>query len=190
MRFDILGPLEVVGDDGAIELPPGRARTLLLLMLTRPNEALTIDALVDELWNGNAPPSAGKIVQGYVGQLRRALGTERITTRGHAYLIRLDAGELDVQLVEALRAESRTQRDDRRAETLRQAQAQFRGRALDDAGDEPFATAERHRSTISGSRSSPSASMPSSRSVGTRISSPSSSEPPPTTRWTSGYAAS
>ena len=145
MRFDILGPLEVVGDDGAIELPPGRARTLLLLMLTRPNEALTIDALVDELWNGNAPPSAGKIVQGYVGQLRRALGTERITTRGHAYLIRLEAGELDVELVEALRAESRTQRDDRRAETLRQAQARFRGRALDDAGDEPFATAERHR---------------------------------------------
>lgn len=145
MRFDILGPLEVVGENGAIDLPPGRARTLLLLMLTRPNEALTIDALVDELWNGSAPPSAGKIVQGYVGQLRRALGSERIATRGHAYLIHLEDGELDVALVEALRTESRTQPDDRRAATLRRAQAQFRGRALDDAGDEPFATAERHR---------------------------------------------
>jgi DNA-binding SARP family transcriptional activator/DNA-binding beta-propeller fold protein YncE len=145
MRFDILGPLEVVGDNGAIELPHGRARTLLLLMLTRPNQALTIDALVEDLWNGSAPPSAGKIVQGYVGQLRRALGNERIATRGHAYAIRLEDGELDVELVEALRAESRTQADDQRAETLRRAQARFRGRALDDAGDEPFATAERHR---------------------------------------------
>ena len=145
MRFDILGPLEVVGDNGAIDLPPGRARTLLLLMLTRPNEALTIDALVEELWNGDPPPSAGKIVQGYVGQLRRALGNERIATRGHGYAICLEDGELDVELVEALRAESRTQVEERRAETLRRAQARFRGRALDDAADEPFATAERHR---------------------------------------------
>ena len=189
MRFDILGPLEVVGDDGVIELPPGRARTLLLLMLTRPNEAPTIDALVDELWNGNAPPSAGKIVQGYVGQLRRALGTERITTRGHAYLIRLEAGELDVELVEALRAESprRGMIDGR---DVRPAQAQFRGRALDDAGDEPFATAERHRLDDLRVAILAERVEADSRSAGTRISSPSSSEPSPTTRWTSGYAAS
>ena len=144
MRFDILGPLEVVGDDGAIELPPGRARTLLLFMLTRPNEALTIDALVDELWNGNAPPSAGKIVRatsGSSGEHSAPNGARHAATR-----IDPPRGRrARVELVEALRAESRTQGDDRRAETLRQAQARFRGRALDDAGDEPFATAERHR---------------------------------------------
>jgi DNA-binding SARP family transcriptional activator/streptogramin lyase len=145
MRFDILGPVEVVGDNGAVELPPGRARALLLLLLVRPNEAVSLDTLVEDLWDGTAPPSAGKIVQGYVGHLRRALGNGRIETRGHSYLITVHAGELDVDRVEALRVASRSLPPAERAETLRAALRQFRGRPLDEAGDESFATAERHR---------------------------------------------
>ena len=145
MRFDILGPVEVVGDNGAVELPPGRARALLLLLLLRPNEPISLDALVEDLWEGAAPPSAGKIVQGYVGQLRRALGNGRIETRGHAYLIHVHTGELDVDRVEALRIASRGLPPGERSETLRTALGHFRGRPLEEAGDESFATAERHR---------------------------------------------
>jgi DNA-binding SARP family transcriptional activator/outer membrane protein assembly factor BamB len=145
MRYDILGPVEVVGDNGDVELPPGRARALLLLLLLRPNEPISVDALVEDLWDGSPPPSAGKIVQGYIGQLRRALGNGRIETRGHSYLIRMQTGELDVDRVEALRSASRSLPPAERSETLRMALSHFRGRPLDEAGDESFATAERHR---------------------------------------------
>ena len=145
MRFDILGPVEVVGDNGAVELPTGRARALLLLLLLRRNEPISLDALVEDLWDGSPPPSAGKIVQGYIGQLRRSLGNGRIETRGHSYLIQVQAGELDVDRVEALRVGSLSLPPAQRSETLRTALGHFRGRPLDEAGDESFATGERHR---------------------------------------------
>jgi hypothetical protein len=49
LRFGILGPLQVVGDDGHEVALGGRMpRALLVVLLLRPNEVITSDRLVEE----------------------------------------------------------------------------------------------------------------------------------------------
>ena len=45
------------------------------------NEVVPTETLVDELWGGRPPATATKIVQGYVSQLRKALGHGVLETR-------------------------------------------------------------------------------------------------------------
>jgi DNA-binding SARP family transcriptional activator len=46
MRFGVLGPLEVEADDGPVVLGGPKERLLLALLLTRPNQVVSVDALV------------------------------------------------------------------------------------------------------------------------------------------------
>ena len=50
MEFRILGPLEVVDADRPLPLGGERQRALLALLLTRANEVVSTDRLIDELW--------------------------------------------------------------------------------------------------------------------------------------------
>ncbi|MCF2435620.1 helix-turn-helix domain-containing protein [Streptomyces thinghirensis] len=55
MRFNLIGPFEIVTDDGRIYRPgtPKVCQTLALL-LTRPNEIITAESLIQELWGASA----------------------------------------------------------------------------------------------------------------------------------------
>ena len=77
MEFRILGPLEVVEHNRVLSLGDGRHRALLALLLLHPNELLSADRLIDELWGSSPPPTAPKMVQGYVSKLRKELGERR-----------------------------------------------------------------------------------------------------------------
>ena len=77
MEFRILGPLDVVADGASLPLGGGKQRALLALLLLRPNEPVSVDRLVDELWGERPPPTAAKNVQVYVSHLRKALGDGR-----------------------------------------------------------------------------------------------------------------
>ena len=51
MEFRLLGPLEVVDDDGApVEIPGTRLRMLLAVLLVHANEVVPVDRLSDALW--------------------------------------------------------------------------------------------------------------------------------------------
>ena len=135
MEFRILGPLEVVDGDRKVPLGGSRQRALLALLLLRANEVVATDTLIDQLW-GDAPPrTAANTLQYHVSQLRKALGAERILTRAPGYLIRIEEGELDLERFERL-AERRD------AASLQGALALWRGDALADVRDQPFAEAE------------------------------------------------
>ena len=54
MEFRILGPLEVVDGDRPLALGGERQRALLALLLTRANEVVSTDRLIDELWGMRA----------------------------------------------------------------------------------------------------------------------------------------
>lgn len=103
----VLGPVTVVGEDGAVPLPAKHARLLAALTLAD-GRALGVDELVDAVWDGTAPTSARKLVQVYVSQLRKTLPAGcAITTRGGAYALDLAPDALDATRFERLVAEAR-----------------------------------------------------------------------------------
>jgi DNA-binding SARP family transcriptional activator len=105
-EFRVLGPLEVALDGRPVPLPPGKPSALLAFLLLERNRVVASDRLVDGLWD--APPeTAGKALQGYVSQLRRALGAERVETRPPGYSLEAGPEEVDLDRFEALVSEGR-----------------------------------------------------------------------------------
>jgi DNA-binding SARP family transcriptional activator len=123
--------------EGGRPLPLGgvRQRALLALLLTRPNEVLSADRLIDELWGSRPPKTAGNTVQYYVSQLRKLLGADRIETKPPGYALRVAPGELDLERFEILLKRGGV-------DALREALALWRGPPLGDLAYEPFAQAE------------------------------------------------
>jgi YVTN family beta-propeller protein len=136
MDFRILGPLEVIGEEGPISLHRGKEQALLAYMLLHANELLPSDRLIDELWGERPPPTASKILQNAVSSLRKALDEGRLVTQPPGYVFRLEPNELDLHRFDHLAEEGRAAGDARR---LSQALALWRGEPLADLREEPFA---------------------------------------------------
>lgn len=134
MEFRILGPLEVVRDGRVVPLGGGRQLALVAALLLHRNEVVSVDRLVDELWDGEPPPTAAKIVRNNVSMLRKELG-ERLVSRPPGYLLRVEPGELDSE-----RLEQAVERGDR--EELEAALALWRGPPLVEFAYERFAESE------------------------------------------------
>nr|WP_053737307.1 BTAD domain-containing putative transcriptional regulator [Nocardia sp. NRRL S-836] len=96
-EYRVLGPLEVLLDGVAVPVPAGRCRVLPATL--RPNRIVSIDELVDRLWDGEppTPDRAHKTLQMVVARLRRALGEANCvrTSRG-GYRAELDPATLDL----------------------------------------------------------------------------------------------
>jgi DNA-binding SARP family transcriptional activator/streptogramin lyase len=134
--FRILGSVEVVDDGRRISIRRGKQLALLAYLLLRPNELVPSERLVDELWDENPPPTAAKVLQNAVSELRKALGEDRLLTRPPGYVLRIEPGELDVERFELFARRARSTGD---SELFREALALWRGDALADLRDEPFA---------------------------------------------------
>jgi DNA-binding SARP family transcriptional activator len=143
VEFRILGPLEVVEQGRVLTLGGSRQRSLLALLLTRANEVVSADRLIDELWEARPPRTAANALQYHVSRLRKALAPgEAIVTREPGYLIRVGPDELDLFRFERLVEEARHSSPERAARLLRDALGLWRGRALADLAYESFAQAE------------------------------------------------
>jgi YVTN family beta-propeller protein len=146
IEFRVLGPFEVVDQDRVLALGSPQQRALLAVLLLHRGEAVSADRLIDALWGEKAPPTAIKIVQGYVSGLRKALGDGLLATRAHGYLLATLPGQLDVDRFESLVAEGRRALEHgdppAASERLRDALALWRGPALADFAYERFAQGE------------------------------------------------
>jgi DNA-binding SARP family transcriptional activator len=97
VEFRILGPLEVEGAEGKVQLGGKKQRALLALLLLHAGEVVSARRLIDLLWDEEAPADAAKALQVHVSRLRRALGSDDVLqTRPGGYLLRVDAGSFDV----------------------------------------------------------------------------------------------
>ncbi|MFF4324831.1 BTAD domain-containing putative transcriptional regulator [Streptomyces sp. NPDC001568] len=150
MRFNLMGPFEIVTDDGNTYRPgtPKVCQTLALL-LTRPNEIVTADALIQELWGEKPPRSAVTTLQTYVYHARRMFANENLLPPGRTlivtsppgYAIQVDASEIDICVFEQLVARARDELGDGDASaalhTIGRALDLWRGPALSNfpAGD-------------------------------------------------------
>jgi DNA-binding SARP family transcriptional activator len=142
MEFRILGPVEVW--DGAQRLDLGglKPRALLAVLLLHTNQLVSTDHLIDELWGEAPPPTARNLIQVYVSRLRQALhyggdhgaAAPVLATRPSGYLLRVAAGELDLDRFQDLAAQARGAAADGdlegAAEHWRAALALWRGPAL------------------------------------------------------------
>lgn len=122
---------------------------LLACLLLHPNEPVAADRLVDALWGERPPPSAPKLLQVYVSQLRRALGDGRVETRASGYLVRAEPEQIDAGRFELLLAEGRQALAEGNpalaASRLRRALELWRGPALADIPSADFAGGEASR---------------------------------------------
>ena len=144
--FRLLGPVEAVEDGEAVALPAGKPRALLARLLLDADRVVAVETLVDSLWGERAPASARKLLQVYVSQLRKVLGAAAIETRRPGYLVRVPRDAHDVGRFEALLDEANETRDPAgRVKLLERALSLWRGPALAEFRDEPFARAAARR---------------------------------------------
>ena len=137
MDLRLLGPLEVRLGDGPVELGPRKQRAVLAMLALEPGRTVSADRLAEGLWRDAPPASAPKMLQLDVSRLRRVMDGDgvRIVTRGRGYELQLP----DEDSVDAVRFERLLEAHPRDALAL------WRGDALADLVDEPFAAAEIRR---------------------------------------------
>jgi DNA-binding SARP family transcriptional activator len=107
VEFRLLGELEVWDEGTRLPLRGAVPRSVLAYLLLHANEGVSVGRLVDELWGSAAPPSAAKMVQNAVSQLRKAIGSSRLVTRPGGYVLELEPDELDARRFERLVEDAR-----------------------------------------------------------------------------------
>jgi DNA-binding SARP family transcriptional activator len=95
----VLGPLEVLLDGEPVAVPAGRGQALLATLLLRANEFVSVDELVERLWEGDppGPDRAHKTLQMVVARLRQSLGAANcVRTSSRGYSAEVGAEQLDL----------------------------------------------------------------------------------------------
>jgi len=143
LEFRILGPLEVVGPDGPIQLGGPKQRATLAILLLNANRVVSVERLADDLYAGAPPVTAVTQVQRQVSDLRKALGAKTIETRSPGYVLHAEPGRLDLERFEQLtHAAAQALHDgdaQSAADQLRRALELWRGAPLADLTYEAFA---------------------------------------------------
>jgi ABC-type transport system substrate-binding protein/DNA-binding SARP family transcriptional activator len=152
--FRVLGPLEVWFDGAPVKIGGARQRALLAMLLLNANRVVSREQLIDELLNDARPESADHTLRVQVSRLRSVVNLPgaqgpRLVGQAPGYRLRVDSGELDLDVFEHLVAQAHraTHGGDHElaASTLREAEALWRGEPLADLGAKPFAQIEIER---------------------------------------------
>src|ERR1700759_141718 len=92
MRFEVLGPVRVITDDGTVAALAPRPRSLLAALLASGGQPVSAERLIAELWPVDAPPTAAAALQVHASAVRKVVG-DRLSFAAGAYA--LEAGEVD-----------------------------------------------------------------------------------------------
>lgn len=103
MQFRVLGPVEVIDDDGrGVDVGGAQSRAVLAMLLVAGDRIVPVETILDRLWPQRQPSSAASTLQSYVSRLRRAL---RATTSDDGPSLVFEAGgyrlSVDDDLVDA-----------------------------------------------------------------------------------------
>ncbi|MFF4993419.1 BTAD domain-containing putative transcriptional regulator [Streptosporangium saharense] len=145
MWFGLLGATEIRDAEGG-PLPVGgpRTRALLAMLALDAGRVVTVERLIDGLYGHQARGNVANALQAQVSRLRQLLGraaTVEFTPAG--YRLAVSPQEVDVHRFETLAARGRRELESgdapHAAALLREALALWRGPALADVGEAPFA---------------------------------------------------
>ena len=153
LEFLVLGPLDVRVDGVSVRVGGPKQRALLALLLLSANRVVSRDRLIAEL-QGEPSTEADHVLRVQIWRLRKTLAPDgveepRLAARAPGYLLRVEPGELDLDLFEQQVAAGRAALAEgdpaRAASLLREAESLWRGRPLADLEFEPFARVEVER---------------------------------------------
>jgi predicted ATPase/DNA-binding SARP family transcriptional activator len=102
MQFRLLGPVQVIGEDGAaVGLSGERERTLIAALVLGSNRPAPTARLIDALWGDDPPATAGNALQVHVSRLRKKLASagapDILASTPQGYELRTKPGEVDVE---------------------------------------------------------------------------------------------
>ena len=81
IEFRILGPFGVVRDGTPLVIQGAKERAALAILLLNAGHSVSVDHMIDALWESEAPATARNSLQVRIATLRKALGSDRIETR-------------------------------------------------------------------------------------------------------------
>ncbi|WP_344717966.1 BTAD domain-containing putative transcriptional regulator [Pseudonocardia yunnanensis] len=149
MQVGILGPLEVRVGGADVALGGARLRTLLIRLAIDAGRTVPVAALVEALWpeEPGAGPRQIHALHSLVSRLRRALPVDgQVCSVAGGYRLELPPEAVDAVRFERLARAGRAALQESDAHTARsvlgEALALWRGAALADVADEPFAAAD------------------------------------------------
>lgn len=157
MRFNILGPFEVLDRDRPLHLGSPKQRAVLAMLVVEVNRVVSVDRLVDQLWGEDPPRRAVGSLHAYVSNLRRILEQDRapraaartLVSRDPGYCLAVDANDVDAVQFEALAGAAGRELDEGRPaqalELFDRALSLWRGPVLADFTYETFAAAPAQR---------------------------------------------
>lgn len=97
MDIRLLGPLEVLADDGAPLAVNGPVqRSVLAALALRGGQVMAGEDLAAQVWGAERPGNAGTTLRNHVGRLRRLLPPGRLDSVPGGYLLRLGREESDL----------------------------------------------------------------------------------------------
>jgi ABC-type transport system substrate-binding protein/DNA-binding SARP family transcriptional activator len=152
--FRVLGPLEVWSNGAPVKIGGARQRALLAMLLLNANRVVSREQLIDDLLNDARPETADHTLRLQISRLRSVVNQPgapepRLVRQPPGYLLRVDHGEIDLDVFEELLARAQRAADagdhDLASRTLGEAEALWRGRPLADLESKPFAQIEVER---------------------------------------------
>ncbi len=153
VEFRLLGPTRMLVNGVEVPLRAARLRHLLSLLLVHRDEISSVDRLVDELWEGNPPESAGAALRVHVSRLRKVLAAvghdDLLVTRPSGYQLDISSATIDVARFESCTARGQALLNDGdpegAVESLREALTLWHGEALVDVPASSSVVAEAAR---------------------------------------------
>ncbi|WP_380281608.1 BTAD domain-containing putative transcriptional regulator [Kitasatospora purpeofusca] len=145
VRIQVLGHFQAEGDHGSATPSAPKVRQVLALLAVNVHQVVPVSAIFRELWSEEAPRTALRTVQTYLGQLRKLLADatglpaavvakDLLVTEGRGYMLRGGAVALDTReferLVNRARSAAAAQDHAKAAMLFTSALALWRGPAL------------------------------------------------------------
>ena len=134
MLIRLLGPVDVLADDGPREVRGLRRKAVLAALALHGGEVVSTGRLAEVVWGEDAPPTVVNTLQTHVSYLRTVLGSKTaIRARRPGYLLDLGGDSSDAQVAERLLREGTSSADPAQGvRHLRAARALWHGQSLAD----------------------------------------------------------
>ncbi len=143
----------------ALPVPGAKERALLGRLLVSPGHVVQVDTLLEDVWDGEPPPTARKSLQAHVVRLRTSLQPDRpkgspgtlVVRRGDGYALAVAPEDVDAEAAAARAAVGRAALAEGQAararDLLREAECLWRGEPFVDWPDASWAQGARRSLT-------------------------------------------